>query len=103
MMKIKKGDTVVVTVGKDRGKRGKVLRVSPREGRVFVEGAAQRVRHRRARRSGEKGQRVTMPGPIAIGNVRIVCGACGKAARVGFHKGEGGKQRMCKKCGVVIA
>lgn len=97
-MKIKKGDTVYVRRGKDRGKQGTVLRVFSREGRVLVEGIGLQIRHRRPRRSGEKGQRVTIPGPIAIANVQVLCPSCGKPTRIAFRQTGEEKQRVCKKC-----
>lgn len=101
-MKIKKGDTVMIAIGKDRGKQGKVLRVAPKERMVYVEGAVLQIRHRRPRRAREKGERVTIPGPIAVANVRFVCPSCGKPTRVGAAVAEGAKRRSCKKCGSVF-
>lgn len=102
-MKIRKGDTIAIMTGKDRGKTGKVLRVFPRENRILVGGAALQTRHRRARRAREKGQRVTIPGPIALSNVKVVCGSCGKPTRVGFQIGESVKLRVCRKCGSTLS
>jgi large subunit ribosomal protein L24 len=102
MEKIRKGDTVIIAKGKDRGKSGKVIRIFPRTKRLIVEGIALQSRHRRPRKAGEKGQRVTIPGPIAVGNVRLLCPSCGKATRVGFQLTGTVKQRVCKKCGATI-
>ncbi|MBI2052894.1 MAG: 50S ribosomal protein L24 [Candidatus Ryanbacteria bacterium] len=98
-MKIKKGDTVFVETGKDRAKRGKVVRVYPDTGRVLVEGINQKVRHVRPRRAGEKGQRVTVSHPIPASNVLLVCPHCSKTTRVGYRIAEKEKVRVCKKCG----
>lgn len=101
--KIKKGDTVLVQVGKDRGKTGKVLTVLPKEGRLVVEGANIVKKHVRPRRAGEKGQRVEIPAPMPFARVLLVCPACGKATRVGIHRSaEGVRERRCKKCQVSI-
>lgn len=102
-LKVKKGDTVFVRTGKDRGKTGKVLRVAARENRLLVEGIALQTRHRRARRANEKGQRVTMPAFISAANVQVICGACGKPTRVGYRVTEDSKQRYCKKCEATIS
>ncbi|MCH7905343.1 MAG: 50S ribosomal protein L24 [Armatimonadetes bacterium] len=103
MLKIKKGDTIYVITGKDRGKTGKVLRVSPTKGRIMVEGIALQTRHRRPRRAGEKGQRVTIPGMVDISNVKLLCATCNKPTRVGMHIEGGRKQRVCKKCGASVS
>lgn len=69
-MKIKKGDTVVILSGKDRGRTGKVLRALPKEDRVVVEGAHVVKKHERARKSNQKGQIVEKAMPIHVSNVK---------------------------------
>lgn len=102
--KVKTGDTVLVRVGKDRGKTGKVLRVFPREGRLLVEQRNLVKKHIRPRRAGEKGQRVDIPSPLPIPRVMLVCPSCQKATRVGLRRtAEGARERVCKKCHAVIA
>ncbi len=100
MLKILKNDTVVVTVGKDRGKRGKVLRVLPKENKVLIEGINFAVKHRRRTNQEQQHEgRVKMERPIALGNVMVVCKSCNAAARVGFKRLEdNSKARLCKKC-----
>lgn len=98
-MKIKKGDQVLIISGKDRGRRGKVLKTLPQEERTMIEGINLRKKHRRPRRTGEKGQIVESPAPIDISNVKLICPKCGKAARVGYRMTEKKKYRICKKCG----
>ncbi len=100
MLKILKNDTVVVTAGKDRGKRGKVLRVLPIESKVLVEGINIVVKHRRRTNQEQQHEgRVKMERPIALGNVMVVCKSCNAAARVGFKRLEdNSKARLCKKC-----
>lgn len=102
-MKVKKDDKVLVVKGKSRGKVGKILSVNPASERVVVEGANIQKRHVRARRQGTKGSVVEVPGPIAIANVKIICGKCDKATRVGWKLEGGDKYRVCKKCGQAIA
>lgn len=97
-MKIKKGDTVKMLSGKDRGKTGKVLHVLPKEGKVSVEGLNIRVKHVRPRRQGEKGQRIQFPGMVASSKVMLVCPSCGKPTRVGGWKEGEKKMRQCRKC-----
>ena len=101
-MKIKKGDTVLIISGKDRGKKAKVLEVFPKEKRVIAEGVNIRKKHVKPKRSGEKGQIVQLPGSIDISNIKFICSKCGKATRVGFKIIEKKKFRVCKKCGQEI-
>ena len=97
-MKIRKNDQIQIISGKDRGKRGKVLRTMPAEEKVVAEGLNLVKRHRRPRKSGEKGQRVEVPAPVDISNVMLICGHCGKPTRVGYRITDSGKHRVCKKC-----
>ena len=101
-MKIKKGDTILIISGKDRGKKAKVLEIFPKEKKVIVEGANLRKKHVKPKKSGEKGQVIQLPGPIDISNLKIICPKCGKAARVGYRLAEKKKFRICKKCGQEI-
>ncbi|MBI4276627.1 50S ribosomal protein L24 [Candidatus Uhrbacteria bacterium] len=98
-MKIKKGDTVKMLRGKDRGKSGKVLRALPNEERVVVEGANLLIRHRRPRRQGEKGQRIQFPRAVSVSSVIYVCPKCARSVRLGYKILENkNKVRICKKC-----
>ena len=98
-LKIRSGDTVKILSGKDRDKRGKVVGVFPREGRVQVEGLNLRKKHRRARRADRKGEVILIPMPLAASAVQLVCPACGKPTRVGYRVVGGEKHRVCKRCG----
>jgi large subunit ribosomal protein L24 len=98
-MNVKKGDTVQVLAGKDRGKSGKVLDVFPKKRRLVVEGLNIRVRFRKPRRQNEKGQRLELPAAMPAGKVMLVCPSCGKLTRVGHEVTEQGIFRKCKKCG----
>jgi len=98
-MKIKKGDTVLIIAGKDRGRKGKVLKAFPKENKILVEGINLKKKHQRPRRSGEKGQIVILPAPIDVSNAKLICPKCGQATRVGYRFGEDKKKyRICKKC-----
>lgn len=101
-MKIHKGDQVLIISGKDRGKKSKVLKSSPKEGRVLVEGVNLRKKHVRPRRAGEKGQIIEIPAPVHISNLKLICSKCGKAVRTGYQIKERKKHRICKKCGQEI-
>lgn len=101
-MKIKAGDKVIVLSGKNRGKSGKVTHTFPKESRVIVEGVNIQKKHVRAKRQGEKGQKVEMAAPIDISNVKLICSKCNKPARVGYKVEGKEKYRVCKKCGNVV-
>lgn len=97
-MRIKKGDQVVITSGKDRARKGKVIQALPKEERVIVEGINLRKKHIKAKRSGEKGQIVQSPAPLRVCNIKLICPKCGKATRVGYKIEGEKKYRICKKC-----
>ena len=98
-MKIKKGDNIIVISGKDSGRKGKVVRVFPREHRIMVEGVNSRKKHVKPKRSGEKGQVVTVFAPFHVSNVKLICAQCGQATRAGYKVEGDRKSRICKKCG----
>ena len=96
---VKTGDQVVVINGKDRGARGKVLQVSPKEGKVIVEGINVVHKHVKPRKMGEAGGLIKAESALYADKVQLVCPKCGQATRVG-HEGKGKeKVRVCKKCG----
>jgi large subunit ribosomal protein L24 len=97
-MKIKKGDNVLITSGKDRGKTGKVIKALPKEEKILIEGMNLRKKHIRPKREGEKGQVVQVPALLDVSNVKMVCPKCGKAVRIGYKIEKDIKQRICKKC-----
>jgi large subunit ribosomal protein L24 len=102
-MKIRKGDTVVVTSGKDRGKKGKVRRALPSEDRVIVEGLNMIKRHSRARRAARQAGIIELEAPLHISKVMLVCEKCGKPARISFRFLDDGKKvRICNSCQEVI-
>lgn len=101
-MKIRKGDTVKITAGKDKGKTGKVLKVLPAKGKILIEGLNLYKKHVRPKRQGEKGQMVSVPRPIDVSNIMLYCPNCGRAVRVGFRLENKNKLRYCKKCGAKI-
>jgi len=97
-MKIKKGDTVLIISGKDKGKKAKVLESFLEQNKVLIEGINLVRRHRKPRREKEKGQIVELPKPIDLSNVKLVCPKCGQPTRVGYRLTDKGKYRICKKC-----
>ena len=96
---VRSGDTVVVLSGKDKGKQGKVLQVSPKEGKVIVEGLNVVTKHVKPRRQGEQGGIVEAEAAMYASKVQLVCPKCSKATRIA-HKilDDGSKVRVCKSC-----
>ena len=102
-MKIKKNDTVLVIAGKDKGKKGKVLAVSPSEGKVIVEKINIVSKHIKPRRMGEPGGIIKAEGAMYASKVQIICPRCKKPTRVGHKVYEDGtKSRICVKCGEAL-
>ncbi len=98
---VKTGDTVAILSGKDKGKKGKVMEVSPKEQKVIIEGCNMVTKHLKPRKQGDKSGIVKAEGALYACKVQLVCPKCGKATRVG-HKVVGDKKvRVCKqaKCG----
>lgn len=98
-MKIKKRDNVIVISGRDRGQKGRVLRVLADKNRVVVEGVRVVKKRIKPRREGEKGQTVEVPQSIHVSSVALICPQCGEPTKVGY-RGTGAKQkkRICRKC-----
>lgn len=102
-MHIKKGDTVMIITGNDKGKTGKVLELSPKEGKVIVEGRNMVTKHVKPRKAGDPSGIVKAEGAIYACKVVPVCGKCHKPTRSGVKIFEDGtKSRICKKCGEVF-
>ena len=102
MQKIRKGDKVVVLSGKDKGRSGEVLSVSPREDKATVRGINMIVRHQRQSQSQEGGL-IRKEAPIHLSNIALADPKDGKPTRVGFQvQADGKKVRVAKRSGVVI-
>ena len=102
-MSIKKGDTVVVLSGKDKGNQGKVLEAMPESRKVIVEKVNVATRHQKPRKQGEQGGIVKKEAPIYACKVMRVCLKCDKPTRPASKVGKDGKRvRVCKKCGAEI-
>jgi large subunit ribosomal protein L24 len=102
---IKKNDEVQVIAGKDRGKRGRVVNVLPKERRVMVEGVARATKHTRTSgKRSKSGSQLQQGGIIQtelfidLSNVQLVCKACGRPTRVGYRVEDDVKARICKRC-----
>ena len=102
MQKIRKGDTVVVLAGKDKGRSGEVIQMMPKEGRALVRGVNMIKRHQRQSASQEAGI-ITKEAPIQLSNIAVADPKDGKATRVGFKTlDDGTKVRVAKRSGEQI-
>ncbi len=101
---IRKGDTVRVISGRDKGKTGRVLSVEREDRRLFVEHANMIKRHTRPNPAKNiKGGIVEREGPMAISNVMLVCPACNKPTRIGHQAlADGTRVRVCRRCGTTL-
>jgi large subunit ribosomal protein L24 len=109
---VKKGDTVILMTGRDKyseggkRKRGKIVAVSPKEGKVIVEGMNKVTKHVKPRKMGDPGGRIEAEAAIYACKVQLVCPKCDKPTRTGHRfeevKGVTKKVRVCKKCDAVI-
>ena len=101
-MRVKKGDTVKVLSGKDKGKTGEVLEILPKTNKIVVKGINIIKKHSKPRKQGEEGGILSMEGAIHVAKVNVVCPKCGKATKVGYSEEKGEKVRVCKKCGAKL-
>jgi large subunit ribosomal protein L24 len=102
-MKIRKNDTVLIIVGKDRGKKGKVRRALPKEKKVIVEGLNMIKRHSKAKGQARQAGIIELEAPVNVSNVMFICGKCNQPTRVGFRVlSDGRKARICRACDEVI-
>ena len=100
---VRRGDTVGIIAGRERGKRGKVLRVLMDKGRVLVEHVNMVKKHQRPTQKLRQGGIIEREGPLALSNVLLVCARCDKPARTGIKVlADGRKVRTCKRCGESI-
>jgi large subunit ribosomal protein L24 len=104
---VKKGDTVQVIAGKDKGLTGKVIQADPETSRILVEGANRIKKHTKvtqSARGSQQGGIVTQEAPVHVSNVQVVCPSCGKPSRIGHKrsepdaKGKTHSIRVCKRC-----
>jgi len=101
-MKIKKNDNVILLAGKDKGKKGKVLRVLTEKEKVIVEGLNIIKRHQRAKKEGQKGETIEVAAPVNISNVSLIDPKDNKPTRVGYKTENGKKIRISKRSGQKI-
>jgi large subunit ribosomal protein L24 len=98
-MKIRKGDNVVVLSGKDKGRRGEVVRALPKEGRVIVEGVHRVKRHQRTTQVRKRAGIIEKDLAVPVSIVALVCPKEHTPTRAGYRIAEGSKRRVCVRCG----
>ena len=98
-MRIKKGDTVQVLSGNDKGKTGEVLEVMPKTGKIIVKGVNIRKKHVKPRKQGDEGGIIPVECSIFSAKVNVVCPKCNKPTKIGYEMDKDKKVRVCKKCG----
>jgi len=101
-LKIRKDDQIMVTTGKSKGKTGKVLRVDPDKGTVYIEKINVVKRHQRPNQKFKQGGIIEKEAPIAVSNVMLICEKCKGPVRVGKKMIKDNKVRFCKSCGEVL-
>ena len=102
-MKVVKNDNVVIITGNYKGKKGKVLKVFPKENRVIVEGANFMKRHTRPTQKNQQGGIIEKEAPIQISNLMVICPKCDTPSRLGRKMLENRKYvRVCKSCGEML-
>lgn len=100
MIRIRKEDIVQVIAGKDKGKKGRVMRLIPEGERAVVEGVNYLKKHVRRRREDEQAGIIQFEGPISLSNIMPYCKKCARPVRIGVIVAQdGSKQRICKRCG----
>ncbi|NMB34353.1 MAG: 50S ribosomal protein L24 [Clostridium sp.] len=100
---VKKGDTVIILNGKDRGKKGKVLQVRAQDSVVLVEGVNIATKHKKPRSQMQQGGIIRQEAPVHSSKVMLICPKCGKPTRIRKRILENGeKDRECKKCNGTI-
>jgi len=101
MLKLKVNDSVKITIGKDKGREGKIEKILPKEAKVIVPGVNMYKKH--VKGMGEtKGGIYDIPRPLSLGKIALICPKCKKITRVGFKFAGNQKVRICKKCGKEI-
>ncbi len=101
-MKIKKDDIVFIRSGDDKGKKGKIIKVFPKDFKILVEGVNIQKKHQKPKKEGEKGQIIQKPAPIFASSAILICPKCQKKTKIAYLKNKKKKNRSCKKCRQII-
>lgn len=101
-MRVKKGDTVKILSGNDKGKTGEILETMPKTEKVVVKGVNIRKKHVKPKKQGEEGGIISVECPIHSSKINVVCSKCNKATKIGYQIEKDEKIRICKKCGAKL-
>ncbi len=101
-MKLKKGDTVKVLSGNDKGKTGEILSINPKVNKIVVKDVNIRKKATKPKKAGDQGGIIASEYPINSSKVAVVCPKCQKTVRVGYKVENGKKVRVCKSCGAEL-
>jgi large subunit ribosomal protein L24 len=101
-MKLKKGDEIIISSGKDKGKKGKIEKVSSKTDTILVPGINMFKRHMKKRDERNPGGIIEFARPINASKVALVCNSCGKPTRIGYKITGDTKVRICKKCNATL-
>jgi large subunit ribosomal protein L24 len=101
-VKFRKGDFVLVTVGKDKGKKGKIEKIFPKKRTMLIAGVNMYKRHLKARGQNQPAGIIDIVKPLPLSSITIICPACSLPTRIGWALEAGGKKRICRKCRVPI-
>lgn len=102
-MKLKKGDRVIVITGKDKGRKGKIEKILPKQLKVLIPGINIYKKHTKPRGKSQPGGIIDIIKPLPANNVALLCPKCGKQTRIGYKVDKSGsKARICRKCQTVI-
>lgn len=101
-MKFKKGDEIIITAGKDRGKRGKIEAVFPQDQKVLVPGLNIFKRHVKRKDEKNPGGILDMPRSLSVAKVALICPRCHQLTRIGYQGQDKSKERFCRKCKQVL-
>jgi len=99
---IKKDDLIEVNTGVEKGRRGRILEIIPEKNQAIIEGINLVKKHQRARSQTKPSGIVTVPAPIHISNLVLICSKCGKKTKIKRDKIEDRRVRICKECGEII-
>jgi len=97
--RLRKGDTVEVISGAEKGKRGEILKINLETERVIVQAVNFIKKHQRQTRQDVQGGIIELEAPLRIDNLKLVCPKCSKATRIGVNRVGKDRKRVCKKCG----
>jgi large subunit ribosomal protein L24 len=97
-MKFKKGDAIIVTIGKDKGRKGKIEKIFPKTETVLVPGVNMYKRHVKRRDDKNPGGIVDKSRPLAVSKVALICPKCNQMTRIGYIVSQEDKTRICRKC-----